>query len=195
MRLSEIIRSLRPASFAEKTGAIVAGVTPAGDDVLLPYFQQGWVNIADAQYTVGSPLAIDGGVKTQITINGLGASTNTDYANGLGAGVWSDNKFKPGALGETYTVRLTCNVAQSSSGSGHFVEFEADIGTDQTPFISAAQSIPLNKGQGNATVITISAPFFCLDTFGRNGARLFITPSVDVTLWGAAIFIQRTFKP
>ena len=41
----------------------------------------------------------------------------------------------------------------------------------------------------------VAIPFFCLDTFGRNGARLFLTPSVDITAWGFAIFIQRTFTP
>lgn len=194
MRLSEIIRSLRPATFGEKSQARIAGVA-GGIDVSLPYVQAGWVNVADGQYTSESPLAITAGAKTQITIDGNGATTNRAYANGMAADVWSDNRFKPAEIGEAYTLRLTAIITQATSGSGHFATFEADIGTDETPFIAASQPVPLIKGQGNPTVLTIAAPFFTLGTFGLRGARLFITPSVDVTLYGAAIFIQRTFKP
>lgn len=194
MRLSDIIQSIRPATFAEKTGARLAGVA-GGLDVTLPYPQAGWVNIADSQYTVGAPLTVLSGVKTQLTINGLGAATTRAYADGMHSDVWSDNRFKPFALGEAYNLRVTCTIAKSTSGTGHYVVFDADIGTDVAPFLSASQSVPLVKGQGVATLLTIAAPFFCLDTFGRNGARLFITPSTDITIWGAAIFIQRTFTP
>ena len=194
MRLSDIIQSIRPATFAEKTGARLAGVSD-GHDVTLPYPQAGWVNVADSQYTVGSPRTILSGVKTQVTINGLGAATNRVFADGMHSDVWSDNRFKPFALGEAYNLRVTCTIAQTNSGTGNYVVFDADIGTDAVPFPAASQSVPLVKGQGVATLLTISAPFFCFDTFGLNGARLFITPSTDITIWGAAIFIQRTFTP
>mgnify|MGYP000090661691 FL=1 len=194
MRLSEIIRSIRPATFAEKSLARIAGVS-GGVDVSLPYLQSGWVNVADSQYTAGSPLAITGGVRTQLTINGLGATTNKLFANGMPQDVWSDNRFKPSDIGECYNLRLTATVTQAQAGSGHHVTFEADIGTEEAPFIAASQSIPLNKGNGVPSLITISAPFFTLGTFGLNGARLFLTPSVNVTVHSMAIFIQRTFKP
>lgn len=194
MRLSEIIRSLRPATFAEKSSARVAGVS-GGIDVSLPYIQAGWVNMADSQYTSGAPLAILSGVRTQITIDALGATTNTAYANGMHSDVWSGNRFGPSEIGECYNLRLTATVTQVQAGSGHHVTFEADIGTEEAPFIAASQSIPLNKGNGVPSLITISAPFFTLGTFGLNGARLFLTPSVNVTVHSMAIFIQRTFKP
>jgi len=194
MRLSEIIRSIRPATFAEKSSASIAGVS-GGIDVTLPYLQSGWVNIADSQYTAGSPLAISGGVRTQLTINGLGATTNKAFSDGMPSDVWSDNRFKPSDIGECYNLRLTCTVTQTTSGTGTYVTFEADIGTDGASFIAATESVSLLKGQGVATQMTISAPFFTLETFGRNGARLYITPSVDVSVYGLAIFIQRTFKP
>lgn len=194
MRLSEIIDKLRPARFSEKTGAFLWG-TSGGEDVRLPYIQAGWVNVADGQYTAEAPLTILEGVKTQITIDGLGAATNRAYANGMPSDVWSDNRFKPFDIGECYTLRLTAVITQTSSATGPFVLFEADIGTDEEQFIAAAQPVSLIKGQGNPTILTIAAPFFTLGTFGLNGARLFVTPSVDITLHGAAIFIQRTFKP
>jgi hypothetical protein len=194
MRLSEIIRQIRPASFAEKNTATLLGVS-GGIDVTLPYIQAGWVNVADGQYTSASPLSIDAGVKTQVTIDGTGATTNIAYANGMHVDVWSDNRFKPNAVGECYNLRLTGVITQSTSGSGHYATFDADIGTDDVPFLAASQSVPLIKGNGVATLFTISAPFFTLGTFGLNGARLFLTPSVNVTLHSAAIFIQRTFKP
>jgi hypothetical protein len=194
MRLSEIIRSLRPATFAEKTLARVAGVS-GGIDVSLPYLQSGWVNVADSQYTVGSPLTITAGTRTRLTINGNGAATNRAFANGMPSDVWSDDKFKPSDIGECYNLRLTCTVTQTTSGTGTYATFEADIGTDGSPFIAATESVSLLKGQGVATQMTISAPFFTLDTFGRNGAKLYLTPSVDITAWGFALFIQRTFKP
>lgn len=194
MRLSEIIRTLRPATFSEKSSARVAGVS-GGIDVSLPYLQSGWVNVADGQYTVGSPLTITAGTRTRLTINGNGAATNRAFANGMPSDVWSDDKFKPSDIGECYNLRLTCTVTQTTSGTGTYVTFEADIGTDGSPFIAATESVSLLKGQGVATQMTISAPFFTLDTFGRNGARLYLTPSVDVSVYALAIFIQRTFKP
>lgn len=194
MRLSEIIGKLRPARFQEKAGALLWG-TSNGQDIALPYIQSGWVNVADSQYTSASPLAVSATTRGQITINGGGAATNREYANGMPDDVWSDDRFKPASVGDAYNLRLTLTVEQESSGTGHYVTFEADIGTDETPFIAASQSVPLIKGQDVPTLLTISAPFFTLDTFGRNGARLFLTPSVDVSIYGAAIFIQRTFRP
>ena len=194
MRLSEIIGTLRPARFADKAGAFLWG-TSGGHDVRLPYIQAGWVNVADGQYTSGSPLAITAGSKTQITIDGNGADTSRAFANGMHLDVWSDNRFKPADVGECYTLRLSVTLTQASSGSGHFATFDADIGTDVAPIVVASQPVPLTKGQGNATIATIAAPFYTLDTFGLRGARLFVTPSVNVTLHSAAIFIQRTFKP
>lgn len=194
MRLSEIIQSLRPARFSDKSGAMLAGVSN-GEDVKLPYIQAGWVNYADSQYTVGSPLSILAGVRTQITINGLGATTNTSFANGMHADVWSGNTFRPSDIGECYNLRLTCILTQSSSGTGHYAAFEMDIGTVGVPFIAATKTVALVKGQGVATQTTISDPFFTLDTFGRNGGKLYITPSTDITAWNFALFIQRTFKP
>lgn len=190
MRLSEIIRTLRPAKFQEKAGASLCGVTSAGDDVRLPYVQAGWVNYADSQYTAGSPLSLLAGARTQITIDGLGATTSTDYANGMHSDVWAGNRFNPAAVGEAYNVRLTMTITQTTSGNGHHATFEADIG-----FVAASQSIPLIKGQDVSTIATLSAPFFCLQTFGLAGARFYITPSTDVSLHSAAVFIQRTFKP
>ena len=194
MRLSEIIRSIRPATFAEKSVARVAGVA-GGVDVSLPYIQAGWINSADSQYTAAAPRLILEGVRTQITIDGLGASTNLAYANGMSSDVWSGNIFRPADVGEVYNLRLTCSIAQTNAGTGRYVSFETDIGTVGVPFIAATQSIPLLKGQGVATQITISAPFFTLATFGLNGCKLYITPSADISFWNAAIFIQRTFKP
>lgn len=194
MKLSEIINSIRPASFAEKSVTRIVGVA-GGIDVTLPYLQAGWINSADSQYTVGSPRVILAGVRSQITINGLGATTNIAFANGMHSDVWSGNVFRPTAVGEAYTVRLNCLIAQTNAGVGAYVNFEADIGTPGVPFIAASESVSLLKGQGVATQLTISAPFFCLDTFGLNGAKLYITPSVDITVWNFAIFIQRTFRP
>jgi hypothetical protein len=194
MSLTDFIRGARPANFQDKTDAVMVG-SVRGQDVQFPNFLAGWVNIADGQYTAGSPLAITGGSKTQITIDGLGATTRTDYADGLHPNVWLNNRFTPRFLGETYTLRLTLVATQTTSGTGHYVTFEADIGTDETPFITATQSIPLIKGQGVSTVITIAAPFFCLETFALRGARLFLTPDVDISIHSAALFIQRTFTP
>ena len=194
MRLSDYINNIRAARFPEKAGASVWGVS-GGLDVQLPYIQAGWVNVADGQYTSGSPLTVLAGVKTQITIDGNGATTNVAYANGMHVDVWSENRFKPSAVGEVYNLRLTGIAAQSTSATGQYMTFEADIGTDEVPFIAATQTLPLIKGLGVQTQFTVAAPFFTLETFGLRGARLFITASETVTLWNAAIFIQRTFKP
>lgn len=194
MRPSELISAVRPASLAQKGRAFLIGVVD-GQDVSIRNFQSGWVNLSDSQYTQDSPLSVSAISKTQITIDSLGSATNQEYADGLHASIWEENRFKPFARGEAYSIRLTFTVAQATSGSGHFITVDADIGTDQSPFLTASQSVPLIKGQGVPALVTIAIPFFCLDTFGKNGARLFLTPSVDITAWGFGIFIQRTFTP
>lgn len=193
-RLSDIIQSIRPARFAEKAAARLAGVS-GGLDVTLPYIQAGWGNYADGQYLVGAPRTILSGVRAQITIDGLGATTNIAFVNGMHSDVWAGNIFRPADFGEVYNVRLTFTMAQTNAGSGQYAFFEADIGTPGVPFVTAAESVNLVKGQGVATISTIATQFFCLDTFGRNGCKLYLTPSTDITFWGAALFIQRTFKP
>lgn len=193
MRISEIIAQLRIASFPDKTGARSLGVTASGQDVALPYFQAGWVNIADSQYTAVSPLVILAGVRTQLTIDGLGAATNRTYANGLHPDVWSGNVFKPAALGDTYALRWTATLAHGGAGTGEFATLEMDIGGSIG--VAAVKRINLTKGVGIDDRVTLDLALFCLDTFGANGGKLYLTPSADTEVHSQAIFIQRTFTP
>ncbi len=193
MRLSEILRALRPASFAEKTGARLLGVSSGGQDLSLPYFQAGWVNLADSQYTPAAPLVIAAGVRTQLTVNALGAATNRTYANGLHVDVWSGNVFRPAVLGETYKIRWTATVSHDGAGTAEYATLEMDIGGSVG--VTAAKRISLTKGVGVEDKLSLDFTLFCLDTFGKNGGRLYLTPSADVEVHSQALFIQRTFTP
>lgn len=162
-----------------------------GDDYLMP-FDGGWVNYADATHTVGSPQEIAGAATGQYTVDGSGAGTNTEFAGRMGAAVWQNSTLSPAMFGDCYTLRLTCSVSQDAVGTGHYIDFILRIGTGYAQNASQYRW-PLIKGQGVTDLVSIVLPIFTLGTFGLSGGRLYIAPSHDVSIWGKALFIQRTF--
>ena len=156
-------------------------------------YDGGWLNIVDATHTQASPQTVTAGVSTALTIDGLGAATETNYRRGVSTEVWDGNVFKPAAVGECYMVRVTMNVAKATSNATT-LELDLGIGADfATQIVSDVR--PLTKGQDVVDKINFVFPIFCLDAFGLQGGQFTLLASQSITVWAKAIFIQRTFTP
>lgn len=163
-----------------------------GEEYRTP-FNGGWINYADATHTAESPQSVTAETYTLLTIDGIGATSEQRFRRGVLDGVWSDNTIKPEAVGEAYVVRVTMNIAKSSS-SDTTVELDLGIGAGFSTII-ADERKPLTKGQGVTDKLSFVFPIYCLETFNLYGGRFYLLASQNVTVWGKSIFIQRTFTP
>lgn len=154
----------------------------------------GWAYYADAEYTSGSPLSILANTRTQITVDGLGATTETDYLETVPETVWDNAAIWPSATGEAYLLRIGLTIVPQEVTSNEYASLQLDIGGG-SQIVIAEKRLALQKGLGNAHLFSEALPIFCLATFNANGGRLYIEPTLDVQLYGASLFIQRTFSP
>ena len=140
-----------------------------------------WANYQD-QAKLDTPLTLASGVRTQLTIDGLGAITNEVYAQDL----WTGNAIRPTVVGGTYMVRVDLTAERLTAGSDELL-VEIDIG-DGSSIVVAAQTISVTVG--GAQRYSFPFPLFALETFVANGGKVFVTPTGgDFELSGAAIFI------
>lgn len=156
-------------------------------------YDGGWLNIADATHDVDNKQAISADTSTLMTIDGEGDTTENRYRRGLDLDVWSDDTFRPRAVGEAYMVRITMRAAKATS-QDTTIELDLGIGTGFATIISDERR-PMTKAQGVGDVLSFVYPIFCLETFGTFGGRFFIRASRNITVWNKAIFIQRTHSP
>lgn len=149
---------------------------------------------ADNAHTSGSPQSITGGARTQFTVNALGATTDVRYLADADSGVFASSVIVPNAVGDAFLLRMGLTVVPSSVSQGEYVEVQLDIG-DVSEINIVTDRIELTKGIGVTHVKTLSFPIFCLDTFVANGGRIYLTPSIDITVYDKTIFLQRTYLP
>lgn len=154
---------------------------------------QGWGYYADSLTT---PSITIGTTYAQITIDALGALTNTNYLpleiRGT-SNLWSGNKITPISVGDDYDGRFDVTIS-AKSGSPSYIEVILDIsgstaGTNKV-FTGYIQT-------GNATPYDQSLPldFFSLTTFLANGGRLYAKVDTgSVTLTRRNIKISRKSK-
>lgn len=148
----------------------------------------GWANYTDNQYTSGSPRTINN-TRAQITINGLGTGTNTNYAP-LNTTWWSNNTFMPVVVGESYVLRLSFKAVPSSPNDQFDVELQIDTGN-----LVYVQSIEMIKGAGAEHLYSLTVPVYCLDTFLANGGKFFINTSDNIDFYDFSILVQRLSIP
>jgi hypothetical protein len=182
------------AQIPENLKAGAQRIVYAGGKEWIDDVDGGWVNLVDATHTQASPQAITGGTKTHYTVDGLGAATDQRYGRRLALGAWDDSTFAPRNVGDAYTIRLTFTLSPTSTASGQSLEVDLGIGSGWNTNVFA-QTIPIIKSQGVSDLFSVIVPIFCLETFGNFGGRFYLTPSHDCTVYGKAIFIQRTFAP
>ena len=154
---------------------------------------QGWGYYADSLTT---PSIIIGNTYAQITIDALGAFTNTNYLPLEIRGVselWSGNKITPISVGDDYDGRFDVTIS-AKSGSPSYIEVILDIsgstaGTNKvfTGYIQTGSATPYDQ--------SLPLDFFSLATFLSNGGRLYAKVDTgSVTLTRRNIKISRKSK-
>lgn len=151
----------------------------------------GWAQYDESvKITEGTGLSLPAGVRTPLTIDGLGSLTNTD---GLPTGVtefWntSTNKFTPAGLNDAYDLRLFF-IARCATTNA-YLDVDLDIGGSVG--ILAQQSFSFVKSIDQYFNTNLSV--FTAATFLANGGTFNITASHPATLWRPKLLIVRTHK-
>ena len=147
-----------------------------------------WATYQDNQYTEGSPRSITGGVRTLVSINGLGSQTDTAELPG-GIDLWgaSLNLITPENERDAYAIRL--NYKCSTTATGAYVDNELDIGG--AVGVAIQETRPVLKASDATNRVNVSWPVYVGSTFITNGGELYITPSDDTDFWDFRISIFR----
>jgi len=153
----------------------------------------GWALYEDSLYTSGAPLTSNN-AKTQLTINGLGSGTNTDYLPIGVTELWNttDNKIVAAQLGDAYDVRL--DFAANPTTASDYAEVIFDIG-DGSPIPVVSRTITFAKT--SASHFSIGFPISSLTTFMTNGCKIYFDTSGSgdsIDIYDVSLFIKRDFS-
>lgn len=154
----------------------------------------GWVYVSDSVHTTGSRQAITAGTRTQITIDGLGSDTELSYIDTLPTDIWGSNAINANTVGDAFSTRFQVTFVPTVVAEG-YVDIELDIGTGGSPIVILKRTQLLTKGNGIEQPFNAGLPIFTLATFVANGGRLYVTPSINISMFGKALFLNRTFSP
>lgn len=151
----------------------------------------GWAIYNDNQYTQSSPLVINEGVTTKITINGS-TSIKDQLPNGV-SDWWNSttNKITPSLSGDSYIVNLRF-IATSSSNTG-LADVEIDIGG--TLNVIDGSTVSLRKGTGNTQRVSLKFDLYTASTFIANGGEIKLR-SIDgnTSIYNISVKITRVHK-
>lgn len=130
-------------------------------------------------------------IPTFLTIDGLGADTNTDYLPAAAtAPLWSDNKITPIALGDSYNLRIDLEITAKTQNPAS-IALALDINPEGSPIIIAEKEI--NTSKTAPYTISVALPIFTLNTFIANGGAILLqTSSGEITVGKRSILIVRT---
>lgn len=172
-------------------GGVGLGHAPVGAAVTVqaaPFLGFGWAYLADGRFTSSAPLLIPAGTSTQITIDGLGASTDTSFLRTPFAGwsFWNNNKFWPYSVGDKYTLRLDFTATSIAINNG--VRAALDIGSSAGPVFDDHEDFGV--GAGVPRNFRFDIPIFAKTTFKTNGATLSLTPDSAIQIWSIGLFIS-----
>lgn len=150
----------------------------------------GWAYYQDSAYTSGSPLTIAGGVRTKITINGLGTATRTTFLPKTVSKFWDTDTIYPNAVGDIYECRLDLSCVTAGSNRHFDIELQVAVGN-----VIFAHTVSLTKGAGTEMNFAVAMPLYVGNTFLANGAQIYITPTNPIDFYDMGIMISRTSNP
>ena len=166
--------------------------TDDGKERRAPY-NGGWMYLADGVHTASNKQAVTANTLTHVTIDGLAEGSTTEFRRGVPLDVFGNSTMQPFAAGETYEINLTFRASKATS-SDTFVEIDVGIGSDYSTII-ARDRRALTKGSGIDDFVFFNGSLFVTAPFSRYGARFFLNASENISVWGKAIFLQRTHSP
>lgn len=150
----------------------------------------GWNDIADNQYTSGSPLAIAATTRTLIPNNGLSSQTDTTR---LGS-IWdtTNKQFLINDLNALYLVRLNCKVkAAAAAGTPYIVKFEMESSSGPTVVTSTDCFL---KGGSYENSIAHNFIYCNVASINNQPLKLYITADTAISLYSIDFVVQRLYK-
>jgi hypothetical protein len=150
----------------------------------------GWADIADSQYTVGSPLAVAATTRTKLTNNALAPQTDSTRL----PGIWNaaNNRFLINDLNAAYVLRIQCRVrAVAAAGTPYVVKFE--IQSANGPTVIAATDMFI-KGGSYDNAIGYATLLYTGSFVNNQPIEVFVTPDTAITLYNIGFTVQRTYK-
>ena len=161
------------------------GITDQNSSALT---DSGWAVYYDSTYTSGSPLAVNN-AKVQLTNDGAGSSTNTDYLPTSMQNLWASDKVVAQKLGDVYDILIEFKADPSTANdSGDLI---IDVGNG-SPIVIVDRLINLSKAGVNN--VSIAFPVWVLQDFVDNGAKIYFDTSLtgsSIDVYDFIIFIAR----
>jgi len=132
---------------------------------------------------------------SKLIVDGGGSTSNSDHLpldiRGISE-LWdtTNNKLLPISSGDGYTIRIDLEIT-SKTGSPTELILDLDISGGAAPTIVVVERI-ISTGKTPPYMVSVSFPYFTLDTFKTNGGQLFLsTDSGSVSLTNRQISIHR----
>jgi hypothetical protein len=145
-----------------------------------------------AAEVVGDAVAIAADTRTLLTIDGLGAQTETRWKGTLPANVWTGNVHNIEAIGQAFGVLVEFSVQKTAVSTDALLQFTMDIGSDPLDTESIVifqRDHLLTKAQDTEQHISQFWDGYGKETFLANGARYYVECNEAIELWGAEIYI------
>lgn len=151
---------------------------------------RGWNDIADSQYTLGSPRAVGSATRTLLTNNALAGQTNTTR---LGS-IWNTgtSKFLINDLNAAYLFRVSMKVkAAAAAGTPYVVKLEYQ--SDNGPTVILAHDMVI-KGGGYENDVTFTDLLYSGSFINNQALALYVTADTAITLYNVGFVVERVYK-
>ena len=160
--------------------------------VLSPHSITGWAIYDDAA-SHATPVAVNN-AKTQLTIDGLGTTTETSYLPANVTSLWDStaNIITPEKLGDAYDIRIDFEATPTNVND--YANLIVDIGGGGSiPIVN--RSVTFVKT--GASSFSVGFPIAAMTDFLTNGGKIFFDTSVsgsNVSVSNIVLFIKRDFS-
>lgn len=177
---------------APTTGDIIRVVFIDAETSSESFPKIGWGMYDDSTHTLASPLAVNNS-RVQLTIDGLGPTTETAYLPSTGD-LWdtTNNKITLNAVGDSFDLRVDFK-AKANSNNGYF-DLQFDIG-DGSPVTIVEKTLSIVKGINTEQRFSETISGFSLATFISNGGRLYVDTTndgINLDVYDLAVIIKKT---
>ena len=151
----------------------------------------GWIQITDSTYTVGSPKALTGGVRTKLDLNSDSVIESNAPPGTTAATFWDSatSKLMGETVGDAFELRFQFTAAPASPNTNMTIDL--DIGGAQGIIWEDTRSF-LKGAVAQRAVRDIS--YYTLTTFIANGGEIYLTATNNTDIYGMTFFIRRTHK-
>ena len=149
----------------------------------------GWAHYFDSTYTSSSKLVLSAGVRTKITIDGLGTGTDASNVADGDTNYWnvSTNRITPAALDDVYEV--TFRFKADTTASKPYFDLEFDVGGGVG--VVSAVTAEVIKGSSALNRFDFTSSFHTSSVFLANGAELYFNSSATINVYDLNIMITK----